>query len=216
MSREEIQELDATHGLGQGIEDLKEFIKDRKQEKKKPWAHPVNKSEVKMSDNILDKLGIDKALPKKDKRKGETKFQHKIRQWTEEVERDPKRFPGGHDQAIAIAAEQAGVDKAMTTSSFPVKAHDITRSAITAMTRQNSVLKAPEGVAPIVGDTLRFIADRDLKLGPVYKSCVTHGITFRTEHGCHPCSILKSSLCKKCGHDMHKSPGGHLMCKNCM
>lgn len=47
-------------------------------------------------------------LPNKKKREGESDFQHKIRQWTEEVKDRPGRFPGGRDQAIAIAAEQSG------------------------------------------------------------------------------------------------------------
>jgi hypothetical protein len=52
-----------------------------------------------------------KPLPKKTKRKGESEFEHKIRQWTDEVKERPGRFPGGQKQAIAIAAQQAGVSK---------------------------------------------------------------------------------------------------------
>src|SRR5512137_697340 len=50
-------------------------------------------------------------LPKVSERKDETEFEHKIRQWTEEVKDRPGRFPGGKKQAIAIAAQQAGVSK---------------------------------------------------------------------------------------------------------
>lgn len=50
-------------------------------------------------------------LPRKKKREGESDFQHKIRQWTDHVKERPGRFPGGQKQAIAIAAQQAGVSK---------------------------------------------------------------------------------------------------------
>ena len=51
-------------------------------------------------------------LPKKTPREGESEFQTKIRQWTDHVQEKPGRFPGGQKQAIAIAAQQAGVEKA--------------------------------------------------------------------------------------------------------
>ena len=57
-------------------------------------------------------------LPDKPKRKEESEFQHKIRQWTEEVKQRPERFPGGKEQAVAIAAEQAGVSKKMNEIEF--------------------------------------------------------------------------------------------------
>lgn len=50
-------------------------------------------------------------LPDKEKREGESEFQHKIRQWSEEVKDRPGRFPGGQKQAVAIAAEQSGTAK---------------------------------------------------------------------------------------------------------
>lgn len=246
MTPKEVQEEDALHGLGQGVEDAQDLIN-------------YNKSKIEDNMNNTRKaIDLLKALPKKTKRKGESNFQHKIRQWTEEVKDDPKKFPGGQDQAIAIAAEQSGVskandilasltkgdsalkeefrqpikevetakdkivvedpekvDKAMTTRSFPVFAADITRSAITGMTRSASVLKSPEGIAPLVGDTFRDVEERNLKLGPTYKSCATHKIAIRNGSECYPCKIMKSSLCKRCGTDMHKSPGGGLMCKTC-
>jgi len=67
--------------------------------------------------SFLDKLlksiepDFGKPLPKKEPREGETKFEHKIRQWTDEVKERPGRFPGGQKQAIAIAAQQSGVSK---------------------------------------------------------------------------------------------------------
>jgi hypothetical protein len=66
-----------------------------------------------MEMNFAGEDGEDfgKPLPKKEKRKGESEFQHKIRQWSDEVKQRPGRFPGGQKQAVAIAAQQAGVGK---------------------------------------------------------------------------------------------------------
>ena len=107
------------------------------------------------------------------------------------------------------------VSKAMTTRSFPVKAHDITRSAITTTTRGHSALKGPDGVAPLVGETLQTVAELERKRGPIYKSCESHGLVFRSDLGCRPCYISKSNMCKACKGALHKAPGDVMVCKNC-
>lgn len=45
-----------------------------------------------------------------------------------------------------------------------------------------------------------------------YKSCMIHGIMFKSDRECHPCSISKSLTCKNCGSDMQKTAGGGLVC----
>jgi hypothetical protein len=48
----------------------------------------------------------------------------------------------------------------------------------------------------------------------IYKSCSTHGITYRAESGCQPCKVHKSSTCAKCGDSMTKKAGGMLACSH--
>jgi hypothetical protein len=48
----------------------------------------------------------------------------------------------------------------------------------------------------------------------IYKSCMTHGITYRAESGCQPCNVYKSSTCSKCGDTMNKKAGGMLACSH--
>lgn len=48
----------------------------------------------------------------------------------------------------------------------------------------------------------------------VYKSCVTHGISYRSEVGCHPCNVFKSNNCSHCGSAMTKTAGGSLACSH--
>lgn len=67
--------------------------------------------EEDLAASIPEGADFGKPLPEKKKREGESDFQHKIRQWTEEVEDRPGRFPGGRKQAIAIAAQQSGAAK---------------------------------------------------------------------------------------------------------
>ena len=116
MSQKDIADLDKERGK-KFYDEEDHFPDSDLPKEKKPWLNktPVNKG------NKLDKLksyiedpfveDISKPLPEKKKRDGESNFQHKIRQWTEEVKERPDRFPGGKDQAIAIAAKESGVAK---------------------------------------------------------------------------------------------------------
>lgn len=191
-----------------------------------------------------------KPLPEKKKRKDESEFQHKIRQWTEEVEERPGRFPGGKKQAVAIAAEQAGVakksldemtarlsksaesrkqdadsvEKALSTRSMhiprPNSVYDpfeVLNSARRQITRSQSRLRGPEGVAPLVGETFEQLAEdeKPKSHGEVFKSCLVHGITYRPGVGCHPCRVAKSQHCTGCGAQLVKSIGGASSCPVC-
>ena len=69
-----------------------------------------------------DPRRFGKPIPEVSRRKDESKFQHKIRQWTEEVKDRPKRFPGGKKQAIAIAAQQSGMSKSTSQAIDMLKA----------------------------------------------------------------------------------------------
>lgn len=129
---------------------------------------------------ILDKLESDfgKPLPKKPKRKGESEFQHKIRQWTEEVKDRPGRFPGGQDQAIAIAAEQAGVSKTVELDDDEMndtrKAIDILKglggsftSGVGTGQAVGAGMDTPGGsVAPLAGVATRTAGSAIDKLSP--------------------------------------------------
>ena len=113
MSPWEVARVDEKRGRGQGVDDPASD---------KDPSHEITRKGSEMSD-FLDLLKSDdseigpegeefgKPLPAKKKREGESEFEHKIRQWSDEVEDRPKRFPGGKDQAVAIAAEQSGVSK---------------------------------------------------------------------------------------------------------
>lgn len=88
-------------------------------------AHPDNPEGLSQSDLDYiyasvqaDASDFGKPLPNKPKKEGESEFEHKISQWTDEVKERPGRFPGGQKQAIAIAAEQAGVSKGNTMSNI--------------------------------------------------------------------------------------------------
>jgi hypothetical protein len=114
MSPEEVARIDAKRGRGQGADDPASD-QDPSHEITKKGSEMTNFLDLLKSDNDSD-VGPEgeefgKPLPAQKKREDESEFEHKIRQWSEEVEDRPKRFPGGKDQAVAIAAEQAGVAK---------------------------------------------------------------------------------------------------------
>jgi len=107
MTKKQIMEQDRKRGMP-NEDPMDTFPKD---------DHPTDKktglNAAKAIEDLLPGEDVSKPLPKKNKRKGESEFQHKIRQWTDEVKERPGRFPGGHKQAVAIAAQQAGVSKGL-------------------------------------------------------------------------------------------------------
>lgn len=129
------------------------------------------------------------------------------------------------DKFVADMKDAKETAKALNSRSFyippPRVQHDpfaIQRSATTPTTRNHSALRGPEGVAPLVGDTFEALAEdesvRTRTAPDTYKSCAAHGISYRADRGCHPCSIMKSMVCK-CGGQMVKSPGGASKCASC-
>lgn len=143
---------------------------------------------------MLEEENMGKPLPKKAKRKDESEFQHKIRQWTEEVKDRPERFPGGQDQAIAIAAEQSGMAKALTTRNLVISQNDVLRSATTPTNRNYSKFYSPEGVAPLVGETFDHLQNEEEKrTRQQYGNCGTHGLTYKSVAGCPMCNSSKTT-----------------------
>lgn len=124
---------------------------------------------------------------------------------------------------IAESAEDEDTEKALSTRSMhiprPAQPYDpfnIQQSATKATTRGHSKLRGPEGVAPLVGETFAQLAEDEKPRtdGVVYKSCVVHGLSYRSDAGCYPCKLISKSLCK-CGSQMFKAPGGGMSCPTC-
>lgn len=117
---------------------------------------------------------------------------------------------------------QLGMGKALNSKSFKIFApnetydpYGVYRSALTIPSATTSRLPKPEGFAPAVRDTLQNVAGRDKVLNSVdntLKSCVTHGITYKSSNGCYPCTITKSMNCLECGATKNKGPGGKAVC----
>jgi hypothetical protein len=131
----------------------------------------------------------------------------------------------GEDSEEKIEVE-IEVEKALSTRSMhvprphgPYDKFDIMRSATTPTTRGHSKLRGPEGVAPLIGDTMRTVED-DANITArhtMYKSCGFHGLTHRADTGCVMCnhSVSKSDSCKKCNNVMEKVKGGVSACTSC-
>lgn len=312
MSAEEMAELDRRRGLGdQGSFNDPDIIVS-----KKPWLKPdkthKSQSEAPMHDGMDDLIRamqipeggkpFGKLLP--EKRSGESEFERQIRHFTEKVKENPEKYPGGHKQAIAIAAHEAGVAKkggmppvissapkpaglgqvkpprgVMSSSPKPtyrppglspsVKGYAVGSAedkdkedgefadkifgknvmpppAAPAMAPPSPPAPMPAGgsMATSTMKALRsssfyipppmqpydpFGVQRSattipvskaeigenappVRLGDTYKSCMTHGMTYKAEQGCHPCNIQKASVCKNCGSTMMKTAGGSLSC----
>lgn len=121
-------------------------------------------------------------------------------------------------------SDSLNVKKALTTRSMhvmrPVGEYDpfgIYRSATTQTTRGFSKLQSPQGVAPLVGETMEEVGLRPLDIKPPWhhqaqKSCHAHGISYNPETGCYPCNLSKSLDCSKCGTSMVKQIGGTMAC----
>lgn len=96
--------------------------------------------------------------------------------------------------------------KALNTRSFyippPLKPYD-------PYGVQNNAMSIPvSNATPIeTGPTATAVIPQT-----VYKSCAVHGITYRSELGCHPCNVAKSTECQTCGAGMMKSFGGVYRC----
>jgi hypothetical protein len=105
----------------------------------------------------------------------------------------------------SLTAQYEQVQKALNSRSIhilpprgPYDPFNVYRTATTVPVSKAAV---DEVAAPIRHET-------------VYKSCATHGITYRAESGCHPCKIYKSTTCAKCGEAMQKTAGGVLACSH--
>ncbi len=117
------------------------------------------------------------------------------------------------------------IKKALTSRSFHIPRpyggydpYNVLRSATTVTNRQYSGLTNPsQGFSPDAQNTLEDVTEAEKKRTQqlTYKSCPTHGITYRIDNFCAPCEINKSSTCQSCGTIMNKSYGGTLFCPRC-
>lgn len=92
----QVMDLDRRRGMG----DTGTFTQPEGLEAKKPWLNPDGTHKAQ-----------EDSMPLPPKREGETEFERDIRHYTNEVKDNPKKYPGGQKQAIAIAANEAGVAK---------------------------------------------------------------------------------------------------------
>ena len=219
MSAKEIAEQDKERG-GKFIDPEDTYTDDDHPKEKKPWLTktPVNKAgEKDMNGTDILKSYLSKSsMNEMDDCADMKKMAYK----NADLEIDDLELDDSE-----LEVEDA--KKALSTSSFHIPRpaggydkFDIMRSATTVTTRKHSGLNGPEGVAPLVGETLSDVADKEIvrtrTKQPIYKSCSFHGLTHRTSTGCVMCgSINKSSACKGCGDDMYKVAGGGLACKAC-
>lgn len=116
-----------------------------------------------------------------------------------------------------------GMDKALTSRSLHIPKpygnydpFEILRSATTATSSRFSGLINPaQNFAPDVLNTFEDVANKEkARTHITYKSCSTHGITYRTDRTCAPCDISKATTCGTCGTTLNKALGG-LFCPNC-
>ena len=147
MSPEEVAELDKERGKKFYDEEDHNETKDLPV-KKEPWLNktPVNKSgESNMSGTNILKSYLSKASLNADDDDGcedLLKMNDKDEMEEEEVEK------ALNSRSMYIPRPQGQYDR-----------FDIMRSATTPNTRQHSALTGPDGIAPLVGDTLRTVED---------------------------------------------------------
>jgi len=116
-----------------------------------------------------------------------------MKQWGEKLE------------DIADKLEGENTEKALNSRSLVIprtdqlqarySAQQIMRSATAGMNRQNSALRGPDGVAPLVGQTMAQVAQdepiRTHRYQEIEKSCANHGIQLK-EGKCPGCEMSKS------------------------
>lgn len=139
----------------------------------------------------------------------------------EEIEMSTKK--ANKEAVDLLKSFSESTAKALSTKSYhvprPLGEYDpygIMRSATTTTSHRHTALKGVNGVAPDVMDTMMDVASR--KVHPetdVYKTCPAHGTIYKSQKGCWPCDVFKSSLCKGCDGEMDKGPAGAMVCKNC-
>lgn len=204
MRPEDVRRLDARRGQPED-DMLDTYPTNTNPVNKEPWKikTPVNKG----NHHMLDLLDLIKNVSYEDE--------------GEELEKDISPIPGFKQGPMKMNEAQAPQDeaiKALSSKNFPMlrprgDEWDVFRSATTQTTRKHSNLYGPDGVAPLVGETISQVNEDELKR-TTYKSCGAHGLVFRADRVCHPCEISKNSMCKGCGTEMMKSPGG-MQCPNC-
>lgn len=134
-------------------------------------------------------------------------------------------YKGTEKASIEAMDGTEKIKKALTSRSFHIPRpyggydpYNVLRSATTVTNRQYSGLTNPsQGFSPDAQNTLEDVTEAEKKRTQqlTYKSCPTHGITYRIDNFCAPCEINKSSTCQSCGTIMNKSYGGTLFCPRC-
>lgn len=218
---EDARKLDAERGK-RNFDPEDNWPKDDHPKNKQPWLErtPVNKSKEhkeKMKD-VADLLSDEYS-----KDSGESADHvKKMKDMTSKLKEE-------YAAKACEPYEEDGVDmdKALSTRSMHIPRpyeyfdpYDISRSATTPTTRAHSKLQGPNGVAPLVGETLVEAEDAaNVRSRQVtYKSCNGCQLIHRADTGCNICkqTMSKSMSCKKCGDDMIKMKGGSYACKGCV
>jgi hypothetical protein len=154
----------------------------------------------------------------------EALLEHEKKEAKEEVE---KMLPGELSKPSPLSSDTTAVTAASTTPAPPpATPPPATASNAMAMKSLNTrsffippPLQAydPYGVnrnattIPVSRAAIGEGSERSVQ-PDVFKSCTTHGVTFRASQGCHPCNVQKSLECKECGSGMMKSFGGVYRC----
>lgn len=129
MTTAQVAEMDRRRGQG----DQSTFNNPDGIVRKQPWLNADGTH--KSSDEK------DHEMPLPAKREGESEFDRDIRHYTKVVEGDPEKYPGGQKQAIAIAAQEAGVSK----KSMLVKAVENLKKFVMSSAHAPTGTSAPPG-----------------------------------------------------------------------
>lgn len=238
MSIKEVADKDENRGRGQHRDDpLDTFPIDDRPKDKRPWdvKTPVNKSEE--NNMILDLLkGCDKHdkcppdcdhgedILVKDSTSKAIELLKSLNKDKDKEGEEANKAPidaGNWGPKYSSETDRMSTSKALNSRSLyipkPLGEYDpygIHRSANAVTSRRYSGLNGPEGVAPLVGETMRQVGENEKKRTVTYKSCLAHGITYREDLGCHPCNIVKATQCNECGWQMNKAYLGYA-CPGC-
>ena len=250
MSPKEIRELDASRGE-KFDDPNDTYMGDDHPKEKKPWLTktPVNKGtgeENMTGTDILTKFskscdGHEDDDDAADKNPFEELKKFGKGDMPDDDAEDLKKI--ALPQGMAMSVKSDGTDifdlgdkdldigdakKALNSRSMHIPRppggydrFDINRSVSTVTTRGHSKLKGPNGVAPLVGETLRNAEDdailRTSSGEETFKSCNSHGLVHRVSTGCVMCASImsKSNSCDGCGEEMFKQEGGSFGCKAC-
>lgn len=128
-----------------------------------------------------------------------------------------KSFKISPKSSPEVQEDAPGVSKALTTNSFPILKPRPDGTGIEVSTRAFSAFKDPFNGMVLSGELIQDHNEYKTPLAfqETRKSCESHGRSYAISKSCYDCDILKASICKGCGSDMYKAPGGGTKCYSC-